>query len=243
MRRHWPWVLSALCSLLFFGLFLSRAVPSEAKGTIETRPVVMLTKPILEPYTLITSEMLTVTQVPNVAVPNGAVQNPDEVVGKYSLYPLPSQLPLTVGLVVDGTHGRMGLRTSLSADERLAAVPVDLVGGAGGQVMAGDRVDLTVVWDPAKNGGIRLAETALQNLEVSVALNSTGGVIPPDGKLSPGQDPTERVPAAVLVKVTADQAVQLSYAVRFGYISLSLRNPSHHHINQTTGFNGPKPVR
>jgi pilus assembly protein CpaB len=160
------------------------------------------------------------------ALPTGAVQRVQDVVGRGVTTAIYAQEPLIESrLAPKGAGG--GLAAMIPPGMRAVAVRVNEVVGVAGFVVPGMRVDILISGNtPGGNGNLgTLTKTLLQNIEV----------------LSAGQDfkkDAEGKPITVQVVnllVTPEQAEQLSLASNQTTIQLVLRNPLDRDVAKTPG--------
>lgn len=150
-------------------------------------------------------------------VPRGALQKPEDVVGRAAVVPTYRGSPiLDVNFAPKGAGA--GLAVTIPPGKRAVAVKVDQVVGLAGFVLPGMHVDVIATGDPPDKSKEVLgtqARTILQNIEVL----SAGQNLQPDREGKP-------VPVQVVnLLVTPEEAEILSLAGNETRIQLVLRNP------------------
>jgi len=235
-------LLGVMTAAAAFG-YLSRTTVDQADvatATERTRPVVVSLVEV-DAGTRLTSDMVEVREVPDVAILLGSAADPLEVVGRVTRYPLITGEQVTSNkLVLDGQSSGSGLAFSVPPGMRAAAVPVNEIRGSGGLIVPGDRVDVVVHTDYerlfAPSGLTTLVEsderrqpttlTVLQDVLVLAVAQST--TPPIDGQSDASTlrpDGAEAQPAAgsVTLAVTPSQAQSLFFATQEGTVGLMLR--------------------
>ena len=147
------------------------------------------------------------------AVPDGAIVNMVDAIGRGITAPIYANEPITVSRLGEKGAGG-GLAATIPPGMRAVAIRVNEIVGVAGFVVAGTHVDVLVSGNSGVSGG-NATTTLLQNISV----------------LSAGQDfkkDTEGKPITVQVVnllVTPEQAEMLSLAGSQMTIQLVLRNP------------------
>jgi pilus assembly protein CpaB len=166
--------------------------------------------------TILTAANLTTVRLAG-TTPKGAIQNPQDVIGRGVIADLYQGEPiLDSRLAPKGSGG--GLAATIKQGMRACAVKVDEVVGVAGFVTPGQRVDVLISGDPPNSADAHIGtrvKTLLQNIEVL----SAGTDIQKDAEGKPQQ---VRV---VNLLVSPEQAEVLSLASSRTQIQLVLRNP------------------
>jgi pilus assembly protein CpaB len=169
---------------------------SQTAKPIETVPVVTAAKDIT-PRTVITSEMLRVTQVPVELKLPQAISTPQQVTGKVAKLPI-SQGEEVLANKVFGDREESGLAFVVPEGKRAVSVAVNEVVGSGGMIIPGDFVDVVAVLDTEKTTALgdprnasfgvdinahaqikAISQYILQNVEVLAVAQQIQGDVPP----------------------------------------------------------------
>jgi pilus assembly protein CpaB len=168
----------------------------------------------LEPGKALTIEDVRLADWP-VNVPlSGAVNKPENVLGRIVLYPIAAQEPIRETLLAVA-GATVGLTAKIPDGMRAVAIQTNEVNNVSGFLFPGCRVDALVTFRP-ENGKESLTATVLQNVEVL----STGEKLEPD----PSGKPLNVKQVTVLL--TPDDAEKLVLAANQGTVQFVLRNGS-----------------
>lgn len=216
-----PWFIAALV----FALVAAYSVQVFLASNNQTVDVVVALRQV-DPMSIITADAVMIHAVPAAAIPRGAAQSLDGVVGSYARYGLlPGQIVQTAAVMAadGGITGEFDARITQLArqadDMGLRATPLYLDEMAGySLVNVGNRVDIfATIRTPTGAGEVLVAQDVL----VMARLDSThsGSTISLPGE--PSEVP--RATSGVLV-LAADQetAARIHLASRIGDVSLSL---------------------
>jgi pilus assembly protein CpaB len=210
-----------------------------------TKTVSMPTKPVivaasnLEIGAELRAEDVRVIDWPANAVPQGAISDPDEVVGRGVILPVIQYEPI-LPMKLASKEAGAGLPPAIPPGLRAVSVRVNEVIGVAGYVVPGTRVDVVVVVSPSSKQEDMTSKVILTDVQVLAA----------GTKLE--QDATAEKPMAVNVVtllVNPDEAERLTLASTEGKIQLALRNPLDKENPPTTGvkpaalLGTPPPVR
>jgi pilus assembly protein CpaB len=228
------WLTAGLLVALVAGVVafmaLSRAAAQRSGAVQEIAQVDVVVATGRAPVrSVLTADNVRVKQMPVAAVPEGALQDPGQAVGRITLVELyPDEVILAPRLVDPNLlppDGRMAL--ALDGDKVLMAYTADDLLSRAGMVKPGDHVDLLATLDfPAVRmaGGGSGQDTApasftvLQNLAIAAIV----GAPIPSGQESVGA----ALPAALLLAVSPQDAVTLKYVKDAGgRIDIVLRAP------------------
>ena len=186
-------------------------------------PVVLAASPI--PYgTKLESKQLTVARMPADAAPQGAFASVDQVLRQdaggppVALVAMGPREPV-LAAKLSGPGARATLAALIDEGMRAYTIGVTEVGGGGGHVMPGDRVDVVLTRDVSNQAAVDggragklVSQVVLQNLRVlGMDLNV---------------DPTSTHPAVAhtaTLEVSVEDAERLSLAAQAGTMSLALR--------------------
>jgi Flp pilus assembly protein CpaB len=144
--------------------------------------------------------MYQVTSLPKKELKAGAFIDPKTLTGKVAAADIyPGQQLTTADFVVGNAAA---LTQNLARDQRAVVIPLDNAAEVGGQILAGDHVDVWVAWNAQQaNGSSRpVVQLVLQNMYV---MNATGG--------------------SLTFRATSAQAGKLIYASQQAKVWLTLR--------------------
>jgi pilus assembly protein CpaB len=190
--------------------------------------------------TTLSAPLLKEIEVPQDSTLLGGFTNTNRLVGRVTLYPLVANEQIVESKLVGSDSPRgTGLAFSVPDGMRAVSVPFSEVMGAGGLVVAGDRVDVLVATQferlfgpdediPAdEDGGRPIVVTVLQD----VLVLSVGQAYAPatDAALDPAtqrRDNALEQPDArsVTLAVTPTQAQQVFFATQQGTLGLAMRS-------------------
>jgi Flp pilus assembly protein CpaB len=231
-------ILAALSAVLVVAA-LSGSGDSGGSSSGADVPVVVA-KAAIPAGTIITADMLGITDVSENAVSDQSLSSFDAVVGRTARYPIAANQQILVKDVVTGTESISNtvLRNVLEGGARGMAIKTDAVIGAGGLVLPGDRVD--VLWLPGAGTGdstqeLRGAQLLAENVEV-VAVQQTIVDVPPSApglesqptpvasNRVPGTDAAQ-IPDAVTVTlmVSPEVAARIFCGEHHGILRLAVR--------------------
>jgi pilus assembly protein CpaB len=213
-------IVSAGASLLLYRLLsrhsTAQAAPASSKLILAAR--------VLEPGTLIKDADLRVGEWTG-AVPQGALQRKEDIIGRGVISPIFSDEPL-VDTRLAPKGGGAGLAALIPMGMRAVAVRVNEIADVAGFAVPGMHVDVLISGSPpgaAALGGV--TKTILQDVQVL----SAGQNFQKDAEGKPVSVPV------VNLLVTPEQAEMLSLASSQTSIQLVLRNPLDTDITKTTG--------
>lgn len=213
-------IVSAGASLLLYRLLSGRttaqAAPKSAKLILAARD--------LEPGTLIRDADVRLGDW-NGAVPEGALQKKEDIVGRGVISPIVSSEPLVESRLAP-KGGGAGLAALIPKGMRAVAIRVNEIVGVAGFAVPGMRVDVLVSGSPPGSAGLGgVTKTLLQYVEVL----SAGQNFQKDAEGKPVTVPV------VNLLVTPEQAEMLSLASTQTTIQLVLRNPLDTAVTKTSG--------
>ena len=192
--------------------------------------------------TLIESGKVRLAAWPSELVPEGALRNPDQVVGRVARVTIEKHQPLVESRLVSPGAGLLPLL--ITEGMRGMSVKVDNVTGVSGFITPNSRVDVLVSGNPTESGSEQRSKMILQNVRVL----ATGTVI------EQVDEKPKEVPTVTLL-VTPEEAEKLTLASRQSAVRLALRNFSDQEIVKTKGVtdsalfasddrgSGPTPTR
>lgn len=186
---------------------------------VTAEEVVMVARCEIEPYTLVTRNMVESRSFPAEAAHQNALSEETSVVGKYTVRGYhPGEQLLGVDLVrAGGESGRVPWQ--LAEDERAMAVPCTTERAAGGAIARGHLVDVLLFRESSVHGS-STGRTLLQAVEVLDVRDSFGG----RWDRAESNEP----PASCLLAVHPAEAEALAYALAVGEVYLTI-SPYHPH--------------
>jgi len=224
---------------------LSYATYSYVQKAASSKTLAMPTKPVvvaasnLEIGAELAAKDVRVIDWPANSVPQGAVSNPDEVVGRGVILPVIQYEPI-LPMKLASKEAGSGLPPAIPPGLRAVSVRVNEVIGVAGYVVPGTRVDVVVIVSPTQKAEDITSKVILTDVKVLAA----------GTKLE--QDAEGKKPMAVNVVtllVSPDEAERLTLASTEGKIQLALRNPldrenpSTHGVKPAALLGTPPPVR
>jgi pilus assembly protein CpaB len=202
-----------------FGLVAAVSVSrylSSAQAYTKNLSNVVVAKVAVQPGEKLIAEQLEVVQFPRTAVPDGAFESAEKLVGRVAVVAVGAREPFTeFKLAAEGAAG--GLSAMIPEGYRAMTVKVDDVVGVSGFVMPGALVDVVVVINPAETGMGQnpISKIVLQNIKVL----ANGQNID-----RPKDDREAETVKAVTLQVTPEQAEKLALASTEGKLQLVMRN-------------------
>jgi pilus assembly protein CpaB len=160
---------------------------------------------------------------PSELLPEGALRNPDDVVGRVARVTIEKNQPISESRLVSQGAGLLPLL--ITEGMRGMSVKVDSVTGVSGFITPNSRVDVLVSGNPSENGQEQRSKMILQNVRVL----ATGMAIEQEDE-KPKEVPT------VTLLVTPEEAEKLTLASRQQAVRLALRNYSDQEIVKTRGI-------
>jgi pilus assembly protein CpaB len=151
---------------------------------------------------------------PSNAVPQGAISDPDEVVGRGLLMPVIQNEPF-LPMKLASKEAGAGLPPAIPPGLRAVSVRVNEVIGVAGYVVPGTRVDVLATVNPTQNQQDMTAKVILTDVQVLAA----GTKMEQDSENKP------MAVTVVTVLVDPEEAERLTLAAGEGKIQLALRNP------------------
>ncbi|MCX6552467.1 MAG: Flp pilus assembly protein CpaB [Acidobacteria bacterium] len=200
--------------------------------------VVVTTKDVLE-NTPLDERMIQTIQVPRKYLQPGAIGKPGEVVGRVVAVPMPRGSQVTGQNLLAG--GRESLAFNVPRGMRAVTLAVDDVTGVGGQLRAGNFIDVIGVFEygvPSGTQGGQITYSQERTEAITIAQNvqivSVGGesAPPPTSRLggateegaSAGGTATLLSVTSVTLLLTPAQVQELVLAQQIGALTLSLRS-------------------
>lgn len=223
-------LLFVLGSAVVFGLLAAVSVSrylSDAQASERNMNKVVVAKVDIPLGTKIEAEQLSTAQFPANAVPEGAFDSPEKLVGRVTTVGVAARETVTdFKLAPEGSQG--GISAVIPAGYRAMTVKVDDVIGVAGFLTPGTMVDVLTVIDPPGNNmsGNPISKIVLQNVKVLASGQNLD---------KPKDEREADTVKAVTLQVTPDQAEKLALASTEGKLRLMLRNMIDQDDEQTQG--------
>jgi len=228
-------LLFVLAGAAVFGLLAAISVNrylSNAQAFSRNMNEVVVAKIDIPLGTTIVAEQLTTVPLPAGAIPDGAFNSAEKLVGRVAVVNVAAREPVTdFKLAPEGSAG--GLSSVIPEGYRAMTVKVDDVIGVAGFLRPGAMCDVLTVIEQAGDMGKRnpISKIVLQNVKV---LASGQNIDKPKD-----QREAEQV-KAVTLQVTPDQAEKLALASTEGKLRLVMRNSIDQGDEQTEGVDKNK---
>jgi pilus assembly protein CpaB len=221
--------LLALAGAVFFGLvsiyaakfYLERRV-QQVKSEQETGVVIAATDIPLG--TRIEAQHITLVRYPNELVPDQAMVQESEVLGRVSIGDIPAKTPV-LSRQLAGLGAQPGLSGVTPAGMRAVSVRVDEASSVGGFVSPGTYVDVIAIMQPQLDGAHQVSKVILQKVRVLA-----GGQ-----QMKNSSEGKPSLVNTVTLEVTPAQAEKLKLAEAEGRLQLSIRNATDLVIETTPG--------
>jgi len=189
----------------------TQAIRVEAEQAMATVVVALEDIPFAAP---VTRKMVAVQDWPRDAVPEGAFETLDAVLGPEGEAPRNAKRAIVAGELMlasklSGFGEKVTILQTLTAGTRAMTIEVNAVSGVAGFVKPGDFVDIVLTEN--RSGDLR-ARTIMQNVRV----------IGVDQDYGEGAE-TNRIARTLTVEVTPEDGQRLALAQRAGSLSLTLR--------------------
>jgi pilus assembly protein CpaB len=225
-------LLFVLAGAVVFGLVAAVSVSrylSNAQATPRNMRDVVVAKVEIPLGTQIVAEQLMRVQYPANAVPDGAFDLEQKVVGRVAVTNVAAKEPVTdFKLAAEGSAA--GLSAVIPEGYRAMTVKVDDVIGVAGFIQPGAMVDVLTVIQPPDEGMSRnpISKIVLQNVKVLASGQNMD---------RPKNEREAETVRAVTLQVTPDQAEKLALASTEGKLRLVMRNTADQADEQTQGAN------
>ncbi len=162
--------------------------------------------------TVITGDMVTVTQIPEEYAHPRALRTPGEAVGKVSKSLLLKDEQILSSKVAGKDQPGNRFSYKVPAGERAITLTASEITGVAGFPTVGDRIDILLTKD---KDGVKNTSTLLQNKEIL----ATGAIAVPQ------EDGTQRIVPSITLSVTPAEAQVLTLAENTGKMKYTLRSP------------------
>ena len=221
--------LLALAGAVFFGLVSIYAAKFYLESRLNQARVrqqqgVVAAAVDIAPGTRIEPQHITVTQYPRELLPEQAMIQQSEVLGRVAIAEIPARMPV-LSRYLAGVGAQPGISGVTAAGMRAVSVRVDEASSVGGFVSPGTYVDVIAIMQPQLEGARQVSKVILQKVRV----------------LAGGQQMQNRAEGkptlvnTVTLEVTPAQAEKLKLAEAEGRLQLSIRNATDLVIETTPG--------
>ena len=221
--------LLALAGAVFFGLVSIYAAKFYLENRLNQARVrqqqgVVAAAVDIAPGTRIEPQHITLTQYPRELLPEQAMIQQSEVLGRVAIAEIPARMPV-LSRYLAGVGAQPGISGVTAAGMRAVSVRVDEASSVGGFVSPGTYVDVIAIMQPQLEGARQVSKVILQKVRV----------------LAGGQQMQSRAEGkptlvnTVTLEVTPAQAEKLKLAEAEGRLQLSIRNATDLVIETTPG--------
>ena len=216
-------IVGALSAAMIYRHLKTMNMEVEAARAAGQHPVtdVVVARDTISIGTRISPDTLKVVTWPADALPEGAVHDPQEVVGSIARTTIGKNQPVARTELIAQGAGLLPLM--IDEGMRAMSVKVDSVTGVSGFITPNSHVDVLVAATRGEKNDTR-SRVIMQNIKVL----ATGTIIE-----QKDEKPVE-VPTVTLL-VTPEQAETLTLATRYDSVRLALRNYRDEELVQTTG--------
>ena len=193
--------------------------------SMPTKPVVVAATD-LDVGAEITRDDIRIVDWPQSSVPQQAITDPKEVIGRGLVLPVIQNEPILAMKLASKDAGA-GLPPAIPPGLRAMSVRVNEVIGVAGYVLPGTRVDVLATVNPTGQGGDVTSKVILTNVQVL----ASGTKIERDGR------DNKPMPVNVVTMLVApEESERLTLAATEGKIQLALRNPLDKSVTNTPGI-------
>lgn len=235
--------IAALVVILVCFIGLNSGGGGDSKSNVDESVVnVVVASKDIPAYSLISADMLTVTEVPQSAVPAGSVTytDVDEVVGSISL----SSIVSGETILSNHLRGQESATVTPSIDENMRAVSIGVtdITGVSSLIRVGNKVDVYFIADDPDNSGQvestlllenitvlaldqRVSDTSVQSVSSDDSSSDDSASDSSSSNDSSGSDGSTTY-ESVTLHVDPEQASKLTASSSKGTIWLALRNQS-----------------
>ncbi len=232
MMRNKGLVVVLSCAVLF-GLIAALSISRFISGNKGSQTRIVIAQKEIPLGEKITMEHLTSVALPNEAIPEGAFDTPDKLIGRVTVAKVALREPITnARLAPEGAMA--GLSGLIPPGYRAVTVRVDDEAGIAGFLYPGTIVDVLAVINPGGNNDRSISKIVLQNIKVMASGSELD-------QRENGREP-ESVKTVTLL-VTPEQAEALTLASTEGRLRLALRSSTDQQSAQTRGADKQSIIR
>jgi pilus assembly protein CpaB len=199
--------------------------PNTGTASIPTKQVVIAARD-LPIGTELAREDVRAIEWPAAALPQGALSDPKEAIGRGLILPVIQNEPI-LPMKLASKEAGAGLPPAIPPGLRAVSVRVNEVIGVAGYVVPGTRVDVVATVSPSNQQTDVMSKVVLTNVQVLAA----------GTKLEQDAEGKKPVPVSVVtLLVNPEESERLTLAATEGKIQLALRNPLDTANPQTPGI-------
>jgi pilus assembly protein CpaB len=193
--------------------------------SLPTRPVVVAAAN-MDVGAELSRDDVRVIDWPEKSVPQDAISDPKDVIGRGLIMPVVQNEPL-LPLKLSSKEAGAGLPPAIPPGLRAVSVKVNEVIGVAGYALPGTRVDVLATVNPTNQQGDVTSKVILTNVQVLAA----------GTKIERDVDRNKPIPVSVVTLLVApEESERLALAASEGKIQLALRNPLDKTIPNTPGI-------
>lgn len=237
-------LLAAACATVLVRVMVRPRVADQAKVVTDPEVSLLTANGPLNAMTVVDGRSVTVQKVKKSELPEGALSNTVQVIGKVITRPMVEGEAFTKSCFASDSLTGVYLASAVPEGKRAITVNLQESYGMAGILYPGSVVDVLVSLENPNGGGQAIATTLLQGLQVLAIGSQT---------VTSEQEFEDKGPGAltkkqgsvnhrmVTVLVTPKQAEVLQLAMLYGTVSLSMRNPLdvrpvNHQLTQVSDF-------
>lgn len=218
-------LLAAVCATVLVRMVVRpRVVTTQMAADPEVS--LLTAKTAIPAMTVVDSNSVTITKVLKSQVPEGALTNSVQVVGKVLTRPMVATEPFSNSCFASDSMTGVYLASAVPEGKRAVAISLQESYGMAGIIYPGSVVDVLVSLE-GKEGAEPVSTTMLQGLQV-LAIGTKTVTSEQQYKDKPGAEPKKDTAVnyrMVTLLVDPTQAQLLQLATLHGTVALSLRNP------------------
>ncbi len=225
-KRGWMWMLAGvvmaiLAAMLVYRLISTATATVAAQPEVETRPVVVMVQDV-SIGTLLTEDMVALRDMPVEYIPDDAVFDTEDVIGKMALTDLKAGEIVLASRLETPTNVTRNIALTIPEGMVVIALPADDLLSRVDMLKPGDRVDILFSLDLGEGTAASLRTFGvLQNAVVRAIVAPP--VVEQLEDLGPGPGVPER---AILLAVDPQDALVIKYLIDAGAIlDFALRAP------------------
>lgn len=217
-------LLAAVVAFILIFFLFNAISQSGNRSTTE-----VLTAAIAIPAnTIITDEMITVSEIPDAAILSGAITEKELVLGRIAKSDIFAGEQILEGkMILPGESGNNTLAYSIEPGMRAITIPVDSNTGLSGMLKPQDKIDIISELDYQPVGGEPKTYTTL--IAENIKLLAIDNILSEQGKT--GDQDAAPSYSNITLEVTLKQAMEISLAAYTGQLRAVLRSPLDENIN------------
>lgn len=214
--------LAALATALGVYFFFQ----STSKPVTTSKVNVVVAAADIPANTTITSEMVTLSELPTQAVLQNAVKEPSLVVGSVLNTPaVKGEQIISSRLIKTGKAGNQTLAYTVQSGMRAITIAVDNIKGISGLIKPGDNIDLIAQFQVDGKTATGNASQAGKVVPLSKIFMQKLKVLATDQNMASDTKTNASGYTTLTLEVTPQQAVELNYAAKNSTLQAILRSP------------------